>query len=156
LSERLARAVSYPLVMAGLFGLVLRIDWARRRGVPPADDRAALALAILPAAVLGFMWAVRAARSASRALLMWWAMRLEARREAQRTILLNLPVPVLAKIEENAAGIDELKQQMGFMKAALADVVRQDCEPAPALDDTAPLMGLVGTAITRSIKRDSA
>ena len=143
MSERLARLVSYPLVLAGLAGLVLRVHYATQQDAPRADDRWALALAVAPVVILSFVWVARCLRSASRALLMWWAMRLEARREARRTILLNLPVPVLAKVEETAARVDGLQQQMDFITASLTDKARAAGQEVPDLEATCPHLRLV-------------
>lgn len=148
MSERLARLVSYPLVLAGLCGLVLRIKWAGRRGVPHAGDRWALLLAVAPVVILSFIWAAKTLRAGSRALLMWWAMRIEARREARRTILLNLPVPVLAKVDENSCRLTEAEAELRAQRrilAGLAESMDEACRAAgvrrPDSEETAPIPG---------------
>ena len=160
MSERLARLVSYPLVLAGLAGLVLRVHYATQQDAPRADDRWALALAVAPVVILSFVWVARCLRSASRALLMWWAMRLEARREARRTILLNLPIPVLAKVDENSCRLTEAEAELRAQRrliTIIAEGMSSACHAAGVPDAnsanaerTAPMLRLVGD------ERDSA
>jgi len=143
---RAARAAADWLLWAGLgagLGLYFGLATLRGAGHTPAEDHwadgvrlGALALACACPGMLLLGWTGRRLASARKTSA--------AKREAKRATLLRHSDPVQAAVDANTARIDGLEREVRFMTAALADVVRQDGAPAADLDQTRPMLRIVG------------
>lgn len=135
MSGRLLRSATWPLLLTGLTGLALRITYATRPDVPGGDERAALILAILPAAVLSAAWAAAGLRA--------WRKARSQRRDVRRAVLLRHADPLAETVAEHG-------RQIAFLTSVLTGAAEGYEIPGDAVAKTQPILKIIGG------RRDSA